>query len=124
MYNGWNVDSLERGIPLLNTRFQPIYEERSVDMNDNSHESDTEIAAYWADAATASGKIRNVLRIRFKRYTWIAVVRGASFLKRVFDIAVSGVALICLSPIFAATALLIKIEDRGPIFFKQNRIGY
>ena len=93
-------------------------------MKNNSHESDMELAAYWTDAATASGKFRNILRIRFKRLTWIAVVGGASALKRIFDIIVSGLALICLSPIFAATAFLIKLEDRGPIFFKQNRIGF
>lgn len=92
-------------------------------MNKNSHESDSEIAAYWADAATASGKLRNKLRISLKRFTWAAVVGGASTLKRLFDIIVSGLALICLSPVFATTALLIKLEDRGPIFFKQKRIG-
>lgn len=92
-------------------------------MNRHSHDSDSEIAAYWADAATATGKLRNTLRIRLKRLIWVAVVGGASALKRLFDIIVSGLALICFSPIFATTAFLIKLEDRGPVFFKQKRIG-
>ena len=93
-------------------------------MNSNSHESDSEIAAYWAAAATASGKFRIVLRIRVKWLIWTAVVRGATALKRIFDLIVSSLALICLSPIFVAAALLIELEDGGPIFFKQSRIGF
>ena len=50
-------------------------------MNRNSHESDSEIAAYWAEASTTSGRLRNNMSIRVKRLTWEAVVGGASVLK-------------------------------------------
>ena len=42
-------------------------------------------------------------------------------IKRLFDILLSGVALVILSPIFLVTALAIKLEDRGPVFFRQER---
>ena len=45
-------------------------------------------------------------------------------MKRFIDIVGSLIGLILLSPIFLVVALLIKIEDpKGPIFFKQVRIG-
>jgi len=45
------------------------------------------------------------------------------FLKRAFDIIVSGLGLIVLSPVFLLVAILIKLTSRGPIFFVQKRIG-
>lgn len=45
------------------------------------------------------------------------------FLKRFFDIVLSGMALLCLSPVFLITAIAIKIEDGGPAFFTQLRAG-
>jgi lipopolysaccharide/colanic/teichoic acid biosynthesis glycosyltransferase len=44
--------------------------------------------------------------------------------KRVFDIAGSIVALIILSPLFLLVSLLIKAVSEGPVFFKQQRVGY
>lgn len=43
--------------------------------------------------------------------------------KRFFDIAATAPALLCASPLFLLVALAIKIEDRGPVFFRQTRIG-
>jgi len=44
-------------------------------------------------------------------------------LKRGFDIAVSAALLGFTLPIFVATAVAIKLESRGPIFYKQERVG-
>lgn len=44
-------------------------------------------------------------------------------IKRIFDIALSIVGLILLSPVFLIIAILIKKEDKGPVFFKHKRIG-
>lgn len=43
--------------------------------------------------------------------------------KRLFDILVSGTAIILLSPVFILTALAIRIESNGPIIFKSKRVG-
>jgi len=43
--------------------------------------------------------------------------------KRLVDIAVSSVALLLLSPIMLAVALLVKLEDGGSVLFKQQRMG-
>jgi lipopolysaccharide/colanic/teichoic acid biosynthesis glycosyltransferase len=44
-------------------------------------------------------------------------------LKRIFDIAVSTIALLLLSPLFVVIALWIKLESPGPVVFRQERIG-
>ena len=43
--------------------------------------------------------------------------------KRAMDIAGSAAALIVLSPVFAAIAVAIKLTSKGPVLFKQERIG-
>lgn len=43
--------------------------------------------------------------------------------KRLFDIAVAAGALLILSPLIALISLAIKLDDRGPILFVQERVG-
>ena len=45
------------------------------------------------------------------------------FMQRVFDITVSLILLMLLSPIFFILAVIIKLDSKGPIFFTQMRIG-
>ncbi len=87
------------------------------------NDSDTELAEYWAKAATVSGKVGLTTRAKLKRSTWAFVIGATIALKRIFDILISGFALVALSPIFGITAALIKLEDKGPVFFTQQRIG-
>lgn len=44
-------------------------------------------------------------------------------IKRIFDLVVSLVAVIVLSPILLVIALAIRLEDRGPILYKAQRVG-
>lgn len=44
-------------------------------------------------------------------------------LKRGMDIIGSGIGLVLLSPLFVLTAIAIKLESRGPVFFCQERMG-
>jgi lipopolysaccharide/colanic/teichoic acid biosynthesis glycosyltransferase len=44
-------------------------------------------------------------------------------MKRVFDIIVSGIGLLVFAPVAALVALAIKLEDGGPVFFTQERVG-
>jgi exopolysaccharide biosynthesis polyprenyl glycosylphosphotransferase len=45
------------------------------------------------------------------------------FLKRTFDLATSTVIIIVLAPVFIAVALAIKFDGRGPLFYRQTRVG-
>jgi O-antigen biosynthesis protein WbqP len=44
-------------------------------------------------------------------------------IKRVIDLALSLIAMILLSPVFLGILLAIKLESKGPVFFRQKRIG-
>ncbi|MDQ0731123.1 sugar transferase [Arthrobacter sp. B1I2] len=43
--------------------------------------------------------------------------------KRTFDILVAGLLVICLSPLFLVLALLVRLTNPGPVFYRQDRIG-
>lgn len=44
-------------------------------------------------------------------------------LKRSFDVIASGLGLMVLSPLFACVAIWIKLDSRGPVFYRQVRVG-
>ncbi|NMB11773.1 MAG: sugar transferase [Firmicutes bacterium] len=44
-------------------------------------------------------------------------------LKRVFDLIVSLIGLVVLSPLLVVIALLVKADSKGPVFFRQTRVG-
>ena len=46
-----------------------------------------------------------------------------SIFKRTIDFIIAGVALIVLSPFLLITAILIKLDSKGPVIFKQERLG-
>lgn len=45
------------------------------------------------------------------------------FVKRAFDVVISSLALLILSPFMSLVALAIWLESRGPIFYKSKRVG-
>jgi exopolysaccharide biosynthesis polyprenyl glycosylphosphotransferase len=55
------------------------------------------------------------------RAHWLG--RGTEVLKRTFDVIVSLVLLLLLSPLFALIGVAVWVEDGGPVFFAQTRVG-
>lgn len=49
--------------------------------------------------------------------------RSSQIQKRIFDIILASFLMLALSPLFVLLALLIKIDSKGKIFFKQERMG-
>lgn len=45
------------------------------------------------------------------------------FAKRALDVTLSGLGLLGSSPLWAALAVLVKVEDGGPVFYGQERVG-
>ena len=45
-------------------------------------------------------------------------------MKRAFDIIASGLGLIVLSPLFLVLAIWIKLDSKGPVFYRQVRVGF
>lgn len=64
-----------------------------------------------------------MLRFHVRRLAWMGVVRGTLVLKRVLDIVGAAALILALGPLLVGIALLIKLDSRGPVFFKQRRVG-
>jgi lipopolysaccharide/colanic/teichoic acid biosynthesis glycosyltransferase len=48
---------------------------------------------------------------------------GGDALNRALDVAIAGAGLALASPVLAAAAVAVKLEDGGPVLFKQTRVG-
>ena len=57
-----------------------------------------------------------------KYYDILKKKRGALFFKRAFDIVVSLIMLILLSPVLLILAIAIKLDSKGPVFYRQVRL--
>ena len=57
-----------------------------------------------------------------KYYDILCRKRVSLFFKRVFDIVVSMMLILILSPVFLFLAIAIKIDSRGPVFYRQVRV--
>ncbi len=57
-----------------------------------------------------------------KYYDILSKKKGSLILKRIFDIFVSLIMLIILLPVFLILAIAIKIDSRGPVFYRQERV--
>ncbi len=77
----------------------------------------------------------NQLRFRPRSYSFIGSVPMLdifdkpindwdSVAKRAFDIVFSLIGIIAFSPVMVATAIAIKLDSKGPVFFKQKRHGF
>ena len=80
-------------------------------------------AKYWSQVTQDGTVERWSCLTRRKIVLWRSTMLLARAMKRGLDIVGAIGALCAFSPFFAATALLIKLEDRGPVFFCQKRVG-
>lgn len=69
-------------------------------------------------------ELPDTLRIDAVRpyYDMLAAKRRALVLKRCFDIVVSAIMLVILSPVFLILAIAIKLDSPGPVFYRQVRV--
>jgi lipopolysaccharide/colanic/teichoic acid biosynthesis glycosyltransferase len=78
---------------------------------------------HFAALESPWGRRRHLLYLGWKRFMWRWLIGGTHVTKRAFDLIGSACALAALSPLFGLIALLIKLEDGGPILFRQVRVG-
>ena len=55
-------------------------------------------------------------------YDLLAKRRGSLLIKRIFDVVVSALMLLILSPVFLILAIAIKLDSPGPVFYRQVRV--
>src|ERR1035437_9790590 len=80
-------------------------------------------AEYWSQTDQDGTIERWSRNARRKMAVWRGTMLLARALKRGLDLIGSVGAMCLFSPIFILTAALIKLEDRGPVFFRQQRVG-
>ena len=71
------------------------------------------------DSNIEERKIRHLRKLLL----WEITLKFSYGLKRIIDVMLSTFGMILLSPVFFVTALLIKLEDPGPVFYTQKRVG-
>ncbi len=81
------------------------------------------------DLNTHFEKTLGQIRIDYLNAGWLIFGDGfnqgalRTFVKRVFDIISATVLIVLSAPLMAITAVLIKAESRGPVFYRQERVG-
>ena len=80
-------------------------------------------AAYASDEAKSESESRSKASRQNMKAVYAKKSMIYKFIKRTFDVLSSGIALILLSPVLALTALAIKLEDHGPVFYSAKRWG-
>lgn len=77
------------------------------------------------DINVANGNVaQDISSVSTKTYKEVLTKKTPyKVVKRIIDVVLSSIALVVLSPIFAIIALAIKLESKGPVFFKHTRIG-
>jgi sugar transferase (PEP-CTERM system associated) len=81
------------------------------------------------DAHTVYERITGRILLEHLSPSWLILSGGfrksslTSVFKRTFDLLCASVGLILTSPILLLTALAVRIESRGPILFRQERVG-
>ena len=71
----------------------------------------------------ASPRLSEVAELPVLEYDTRDPSRSTVLLKRFFDVVVSASALVILAPLFPLVALAIKLDTKGPVFFRQLRAG-
>lgn len=77
------------------------------------------------DINVANGNVaQDISSVSTKKYKEVLIKNTPyKIVKRGLDVIFASVGLVLLSPIFAIIALAIKLESKGPVFFKHTRIG-
>jgi lipopolysaccharide/colanic/teichoic acid biosynthesis glycosyltransferase len=96
--------------------------EEPADREDLDRSNDASLD-HWSKAQDPRTIARWRRRILYKQLAWRFTFGLAETLKRGLDILGSVFALFIFAPVFLVTSILIKLEDRGPIYFKQMRVG-
>jgi sugar transferase (PEP-CTERM system associated) len=81
------------------------------------------------DAATTYERITEKILTESIKPSWLVfsdgfrASRGTRAVKRVVDLALSGIGLVLAAPLMALTALIVRLDSPGPVLYRQERVG-
>lgn len=73
---------------------------------------------------TQSIRLQDIYGEPFVDLSSPVITQSDKNIKRLSDIVVSALAMVALAPVYAALALWVKLDSRGPIFYRQERVGF
>lgn len=115
------LDDIDR-VVLAWSDARPALIERLLDQC-RSREIKLSVVSPFRGRARPAPNLSLVADLPILEYATWDVPRSTTVLKRALDLVVSTTALILLAPLFLVLAIAIKLEDRGPVFFRQSRVG-
>lgn len=81
------------------------------------------LARHYLAAQHPLGRLLLKLHVQRQRIRARWMASRHETLKRLIDVVLSAIALVVIAPLFLLIAICIKLEDGGPIFFVQTRVG-
>ena len=100
--------------PVLIERLLELCREQQVKLS---------VVSPFRGRARPAERVSSIADVPVLEYNTWDVPRSTLAIKRAFDIGVAGAGLVVLSPLLLAIALAIKLDDRGPVLFRQRRAG-
>jgi lipopolysaccharide/colanic/teichoic acid biosynthesis glycosyltransferase len=89
----------------------------------SANQLEMNLLRHFQAAQNPFGRFLLNLHFQLRRTEWFLRNYANPVAKRALDIVVSAVLLGLLTPLFTLIALLVKLEDGGPVFFAQKRVG-
>jgi exopolysaccharide biosynthesis polyprenyl glycosylphosphotransferase len=86
-------------------------------------ELDLLVVPSLTDIAGPRVHMRHVAGLPFVQVEEPQSDRAGGWAKRLFDLVVAGSLVVLLSPLLALVALLVRLQDGGPVFYRQRRVG-
>lgn len=87
------------------------------------HQTKLSVVSPFRGRARPAERVSSIADVPVLEYNTWDIPRSTVVLKRAFDIVVAGVGLTVLAPLFLLVAVAIKLDDGGPVFFRQRRAG-
>ena len=100
--------------PVLIERLLELCREQQVKLS---------VVSPFRGRARPAERVSSIADVPVLEYNTWDVPRSTLAIKRAFDVAVAGTSLFVLSPLLLAIAVAIKLDDRGPVLFRQRRAG-
>ena len=98
-----------------------LLEEWAASVSDNA--VDVDCALVLPPASRPRGNVARIGDLGVVALGRLMPRRPRMWTKRVFDVAIAGFLLLLLAPVFAIVSLAVWLSDRGPVFYRQWRVG-
>ena len=88
-----------------------------------SEDVQIDMVARPLEATMRGGRVHMLDGVPILGVSFAGLSQSFQFLKRTMDIALAGAGLLLVSPLLAVIAILIKVDSRGPVLYRHERIG-